>query len=322
MIAKNACPVPGCSNYNLNPEALYCDRCGISRIAFSQANKEGDTQIVGALTMRREVKEMCRESDRLRMHARNNVFGRFGTTEQHADAFYQNPRTFRIGYPNIFFFRCWNCDLTSDETQPPLLPPEKYAHSTMGDMFLVGRRPNYELYEQLERELRWTEEHPASGSTRMLSGMMPHGPDIGQQTYQQMQHLTMLANQRDAETHAQNIQRIRNRMANLRPRPDAREHSPCPNCGTHFPFLLRPTGDQRYEFRTEHNYNRPLSIIEEMLTTNAISDAKPPVWEPYKDLDYFYKACKLPFNAYLVHQYILTDRRMFGARERLWSLTG
>jgi hypothetical protein len=230
---------------------------------------------------------------------------------------YQSPKAFRLAHPSMVFFRCWNCDLFAQEDTGPLLPPEKYAHSTVRDDLLPGRRPDYNLRDEIlgsrpqKPEYISPNVNQLDGRFRSFYGGANGTAKPDQAILQWAQQETARAHQMDEQLNQRReadyyreVQEWQRRVDQYPERPDARTHSPCPNCGTSFPLLLRPTGDDRYSQRNADNYNRPLTVVEHFLQGSNMTTS---VWlkTTRKDLsqsilDYYFEICGLSCNPLFV----------------------
>lgn len=174
-------------------------------------------------------------------------------------------RMFRVMHPHVRFFRCWNCDLNSEAEPSPLLPPEKYAHSTLANELLEGRPGwhDWSIHDQIEEEISKLDKkmYGVAPIGDFLSGRTSQGREWAKEAYERMR----------SEIHESNssiesaIAKLRQKQSSFPERPDARDHHPCPECGISFPLILRSENDRRYSVRNETNYNKPLNKMEERL---------------------------------------------------------
>jgi Flp pilus assembly protein TadD len=285
QMTTEQCPVPGCQNNEFNRSALYCPYCGLFNRCYDMVISfvSNFTENCKKLSARQQNGEI---TDDMPFFTRCN--SNFETYQQ----FYSSPRMFRVGHPNVVFFRCWHCDLYSQNDVPPLMPPEKFAHSTVADFYLMGRRPDYSIREKLEAARDSMESRgPNLESLQRLASGLTEGPDPYRPYLQQLGQMEQAMRQ----NFAQEVQRRTTEMQIHPQRPDARSHSPCPNCGTTFPLILKPRGDNRYDQRNASNHNKHITVIEQMLASNFWVNVGER-YDNFLDFDYFFKACKITIN--------------------------
>lgn len=313
------CPVPGCWNTELEDHQPFCPGCGLLNKSFQDAryyvylwtlardNFQTLLHYVQKNCLRewgnvfeelaqgegKTFRELCNLKgvpipkecidDEEVLSERITFYGTLALSPLESTSW------FRILHPHILFFRCWNCDLKNRPDSRPLLPPSTYAHSTLNDELMVGLRPDYTVRERIKNEPLPLPNNVYSNVDRLRDNL-PRGP-VTYEMQMQIQQLTQLANQRDAEEyqrrmndHYRRESEKMNRMASLPERPMATAHSSCPQCGMTFPLVLRPNMDMRYSKRHQFNYQTACDTTEYNLygcdlTVNEARTADPAFYD-------------------------------------------
>ncbi|RZA20008.1 MAG: hypothetical protein EOP10_18760 [Proteobacteria bacterium] len=287
------CPVPGCYNDRFDSGSSFCDACGMLTV-----DRYFVSSLVGTWeNFTENPRDFCNRPD-----VRRSSFGDFfemmssldedlfsemvNSVKEDLSPTYSSPSHFRVGHPTVRFFRCWTCDRKDAvRNMPPLMPPEKFAHSTMADDYLQGRRHNYELFDKLKSRRDKLENmviprpEPFFGNSNRLHHMLGRFGNVGNEYLAQMAEMTRVAEQQDAaensrreneyyralEEKRRKIADLEREMSSHTSRPDARHHTPCPNCNSSFPFLLTRPSEGKYSSRSSENFNKPITSIEYFL---------------------------------------------------------